>query len=198
MEYENKDYKGRATGGLVTGIIGTSLAGLLASGAMGNCNGQNSGGLFGNLLNFGRGNCNDISAYQAEISQLKSERYTDYVGMDLYKNIIAFSNAEDAKIAALQKEVTAYVIDLDKRTALNAQAAELNRQYDNLARDAGFKLLEQKLECCCEKANARIDCLTDKTAMGDAAILSYINSTFLPGTLKLPATSICPQPTTTA
>ena len=142
-----------------------------------------------------------ITELSSEISKLKGEKYTDYVGMDLYKNIVAFSNAEDAKIAALQKEVTAYVIDLDKRTALNEQAAILNRQYDALARDAGFKLLEQKIDCCCDKVNARIDCLTEKTAMADASILSYVNSNFLFGVTKLPITSICPEPavaTTTA
>ena len=32
--------------------------------------------------------------------------------------------------------------------------------------------------------------------LADASIISYINSNFLPGTLKLPITSICPQPTT--
>jgi hypothetical protein len=136
----------------------------------------------------------NITELASEISKLKGERYTDAVGIDLYKNIVAFSNAEDAKIANLQKEVTAYVIDLDKRTALNAQAAELNRQYDTLARDAGFKLLEQKLDCCCNQVNARIDCLTEKTAMADTSILGYVNSTFIPGTLKLPITSICPEP----
>lgn len=229
MEYENKNYSGRANAGLTLGIIGTSLAGLLASGGMGNgCN--NNGGILGGLFNWNRGNCQDISMYQSEIarlgadrytdhvgsevyqasvraaekitdltseiSKLKSEKYTDYVGMDLYKNIVAFSNAEDAKIASLQKEVTAYVIDLDKRTALNAQAAELNRQYDALARDAGFKLLEQKIDCCCDKVNARIDCLTEKTAMADAGILSYVNGTFVPGVLKMPITSVCPEPAT--
>jgi hypothetical protein len=34
------------------------------------------------------------------------------------------------------------------------------------------------------------------TELADASILSYVNSTFIPGTLKLPITSICPQPTT--
>jgi hypothetical protein len=32
--------------------------------------------------------------------------------------------------------------------------------------------------------------------LSDASIVSYVNSTFIPGTLKLPITSICPQPAT--
>jgi hypothetical protein len=31
-----------------------------------------------------------------------------------------------------------------------------------------------------------------------AAAIAYVNSTFIPGTLKLPITSICPQPATAA
>jgi hypothetical protein len=30
--------------------------------------------------------------------------------------------------------------------------------------------------------------------IADAAIMTYVNATFLPGTLKLPITSVCPQP----
>jgi hypothetical protein len=32
--------------------------------------------------------------------------------------------------------------------------------------------------------------------LSDASIIAYANSTFIPGTLKLPITSICPQPAT--
>jgi hypothetical protein len=84
------------------------------------------------------------------------------------------------------------MIDIDKKVALNAQATELNRQYDALARDAGFKLLEQKLDCCCEKAAMKMDWLAEKECMNNASLLSYVNSNFIPGTLKLPANSICP------
>jgi hypothetical protein len=137
-----------------------------------------------------------ITDLASEISKLKSEKYTDGVGIELYKNIVAFSNAEDAKIRDVQAQLSAFMIDMDKKVALNAQAAELNRQYDALARDAGFKLLEQKIDCCCDKANMRIDWNAERAATADCSIVSYINSNFLPGTLKLPITSICPEPAT--
>jgi hypothetical protein len=172
---------GVAKAGLTLGIIGTALGAGFANG---------NGGLF----NMFSGNCNGKNTMDmtAEISQLKSERYTDYVGMDLYKNIVAFSNAEDAKIKDVQAQLSAFMIDIDKRVALNQQATELNRQYDALARDAGFKLLEQKLDCCCEKAAMKMDWLAEKECMNNASLLSYVNSNFIPGTLKLPANSICP------
>jgi hypothetical protein len=199
MSYETtehvKTYKGQAIAGLTLGIIGTAL-GLGAGNGCWNILGNGNGGFFGGCGNRAEAEQSRIAAMGSEIAELRSQRYTDYVGMDLYKNIVAFSNAEDAKIRDLQKEVTAYVIDLDKRVALNEQAMILNRQYDQLARDAGFKLLEQKLDCCCDKANIKIDNNAQLTALADQSILSYINATFLPGTLKLPITSICPEPAT--
>jgi hypothetical protein len=53
--------------------------------------------------------------------------------------------------------------------------------------------------------NNKIDCLAKTTCMqaafdrqlsgiADSSIVSYINSNFLPGQLKLPITSICPEP----
>ena len=68
MEMENKyASKGVAAGGLTTGIIGTALGVL------------NGGGL-GNIL--GGGNAKD-----AELAELKAERYSDKVGLELYRYI---------------------------------------------------------------------------------------------------------------
>jgi hypothetical protein len=170
---------GVAKAGLTLGIIGTALGAGLGNGGFLNLFGQGCSGK----------NTMDMTA---EISQLKSERYTDYVGMDLYKNIVAFSNAEDAKIRDVQAQLSAFMVEIDKKVALNAQATELNRQYDMLARDAGFKLLEQKIDCCCDKASMRMDWLAEKECMNNASLISYVNSTFIPGSLKLPASSICP------
>jgi hypothetical protein len=196
MEYEatKHDYKGRATAGLTLGIIGTSLAGLLA--ANGNT-GLGLGNIFNNNGNVAEREQSIIAAMGSEIAQLKAARYTDYVGMDLYKNIVDFSNREDAKIRDIQAQLSSFIIDIDKRVALNAQATELNRQYDNLARDAGFKLLEQKLDCCCDKANMKIDWNAEKACMSDMSILSFVQGTYVPGVNKLPITSICPEPATT-
>jgi hypothetical protein len=164
---------GVAKAGLTLGIIGTALA----SGIVGN-GGLNVGsGLLG-------GNCaNTISALESTVAELKAMRYTDYVGMDLYKNIVQTAKEEDAKIGAVQKELLQYVIELDKQTALNKQAS-----------DYQFMIMNNKIDCCCDKANMTAEFNQKINALADASILSYVNSTFIPGTLKLPITSICPQP----
>jgi hypothetical protein len=187
---------GVAKAGLTLGIIGTGLAAL--GGGMNNCgNGGILGGLFG-----GNGNCraerqqSEIAALESEVAELKSMRYTDYVGIDLYKNIISTQKEEDKKISDLQGTLFAYIIDIDKRTALNDQAAKLNREFDTAARDYMFTILNNKIDCCCEKVGMQMNFNRQLDELTDASILSYVNSTFIPGTLKLPITSICPQPAT--
>ena len=166
---------GVAKAGLTLGIIGTALA----SGVMGNGGLNVGGGLLG-------GGCaNTIAALESTVAELKAMRYTDYVGMDLYKNIVQTAKEEDAKIGAVQKELLQYVIELDKQTALNKQAS-----------DYQFMIMNNKIDCCCDKANMTAEFNQKINALADASILSYVNSTFIPGTLKLPITSICPQPAT--
>ena len=120
-----------------------------------------------------------MSELQSQIAELKAMRYSDQTGIDLYKNIIAQSNAADAKINANMKEVMGYIVELGQQVALNKQAAE----YES-------KLLDAKLSCCCDKANTRIDHQAQLNELADASIISYVNSNFLPGILKLPYTSI--------
>jgi hypothetical protein len=176
---------GVAKAGLTLGIIGTALA----SGIVGNVGGWNVGsGLFGNNGNVVARNQDqqsEIAALESVIAELKSMRYTDYVGMDLYKNIVQVSKEDDAKIGAVQKELLQYVIELDKQNALNKQAS-----------DYQFMIMNNKIDCCCDKANMTAEFNQKINALADASILSYVNSTFIPGTLKLPITSICPQPAT--
>lgn len=181
---------GVAKAGLTLGIIGTSLA------ALGNNGGWNLGGIFGGNRNVAEAEQSKIAKLQSDIARLESERYTDFVGIDLYKNLISEVRSEDKKISDLQGTMFAYLFDLDKKTALNTQAQELNRQFDTAARDYMFTILNNKIDCCCDKAAMESRHNQELNALADASILSYVNSTFIPGTLKLPITSICPQPAT--
>lgn len=128
-----------------------------------------------------------ISELESRIAELKAMRYTDGVGIDLYKNIVAYSNAADAKIASNLKDVMSYIVELDKNVALNKQAT-----------DYQFVILNNKIDCCCEKQRMQAEFDRCYNQLADNSILSYINSNFLSGTLKLPITSICPQPATAA
>jgi hypothetical protein len=183
---------GVAKAGLTLGIIGTGLA-ALNGGLGGNCG---NGGILGGL--FGGNNCraeaqqSEISNLEAQIAELKSMRYTDYVGIDLYKNIIATQKEEDKKISDLQGTLFAYIIDLDKRTALNDQAAHLNREFDTAARDYMFTILNNKIDCCCEKVGMQMNFNKQLDELSDASIISYVNSNFAATKQVVPASSICP------
>lgn len=95
--------KGNAA--LTLSILGTTLA-VLNGGA---CNGL-LGGLFG-----GCGCNNQTSALMAELAKEKSERYTDQVGTEVYKQFAKERNETQAQISAL----FAAIAQMDKTVSVN-------------------------------------------------------------------------------
>lgn len=171
MEYASN---GKANAGLTTGIIGTSLAGLLwANGGVGN---GLLGGLFGgnNRSGYVQSTEGKIGQLEAEIAFLRGENYSDKVANEVYK-------ALDEKINANMKEVYNFVIDLDKRTALNAQGLAYENQITN-----------NKIDCCCDKMRIQFEYENRLRDIADQAIITYVNGNFVPGKLVMPLTSICP------
>ena len=168
MEYASN---GKANAGLTTGIIGTSLAGLLTLGGMGGI-----GNIFGRPSGYVQTPEGKIGQLESEIAFLRSENYADKVGNEVYK-------ALDAKISANLEKLYGFVIDLDKRTALNAQSLAYENQITN-----------NKIECCEDKVNVKFFYENKLRDLADANIVSYVNAHFVPGKLVMPITSICPEP----
>ena len=129
---------------------------------------QNGG--FGNIFGGGNNDTRTISALESKIAKLESERYTDGIGIELYKEIIKESNANDNKIQANFIELSKAVADLDKRAAVERQ-----QTVDN------FAFLNNKIDNCKQE------------------VMCYVNGNFVPGKLVMPLDSICPpaQPATT-
>lgn len=171
MEYASN---GKANAGLTTGIIGTSLAGLLwANGTNGNGSGL-LGGLFGGNRGYVQTPEGKIGQLESEIAFLRSENYADKVANEVYQ-------ALDARIRENMEKVYGFVIDLDKRTALNAQGLAYENQITN-----------NKIDCCCEKMNIKFDYENKLRDLADQTIITYVNANFVPGKLVMPLTSICP------
>ena len=172
MEYASN---GKANAGLATGIVGTSLAGLLwANGAGGGGNGL-LGGLFGGQRGaYCQSYDGKISQLESEIAFLRGENYADKVANEVYR-------ALDDRMRENMEKVYNFVIDLDKRTALNAQGLMYENQITN-----------NKIDCCCEKSNMQMAFNRQLAEIADANIMSYVNGTFVPGKLVMPLTSICP------
>jgi hypothetical protein len=55
-----------------------------------------------------------------------------------------------------------------------------------------FTIMNNKIDCCCEKATAKIDSNQKLVELADAGIVNFVTSNFIPGRLVLPASSICP------
>ena len=128
------------------------------------------GGLLNGLLGGGC-NCSNVSndtrtiaALESHIAKLEAERYTDSVGIEVYKEAIALSNKNDDKINANYKELAQAFAALDKQIAVDKQAT-----IDNFA-----------------FLNNRIDTTRNE-------IMCYVNATFVPGKLVMPLSSICPE-----
>lgn len=167
MEYASN---GKANAGLTTGIIGTSLAGLLT---LGGGNGI-LGGMFGRPQGYTQTPEGKIGQLEAEIAYLRGENYADKVANDVYK-------ALDTKISNNLEKLYGFVIDLDKRTALNAQGL----MYEN-------RITDNKIDCCCDKMRIQFEYENRLRDIADQAIITYVNGSFVPGKLVMPLSSICP------
>jgi 3D (Asp-Asp-Asp) domain-containing protein len=173
---------GVAKAGLTLGIIGTGLAALGA--------GSNGNGIFGGL--FG-GNNNKVAELQSEVDVLTSTKYTDDKYLDMYTQLVAYKADSDARTAAVQNQLYGAVLELDKRTALNEQAQRLNREFDTTVRDYMMTIINNKIDCCCDKMTMAANYEKQISELSDASIISYVNSNFLSGVLKLPASNISPN-----
>lgn len=109
MEYASK---GVAGAGLGTGIAGLSL------GVLNSMN--NGGGILGGL--FGGGNCAGagiagmgamaaISAKDAEIGQLKAEKYADAVGINTFREVLSLIDKKDEKYSQLFRDLNTEAVN---------------------------------------------------------------------------------------
>lgn len=184
---------GVGTAGLTTGIIGTSLAGLLALNASNNGN----GGLLGGLLGGGNNQAQQgaMMGLMAENSVLKSEKYTDAAVISAYEKSVAQANVIYDRIAANQKEAFVAIAALDKQAAVNAcHVDQLEKTVAKLADEA----CNQKAFNVAIQGELRLE--SERRACGDENLKAYVDGTFVPGKLIMPLSSICPpaQPATKA
>lgn len=169
---------GVAKAGLTTGVIGTSLAGLMA---LNNSNGGILGGLFGNNNNQGALMAL-LAQKDSEIAQYKAENYSDRVGKEVYTQSI--TDNKD-----LRAELYNYIKPLADEAASNQV---------NIAR------IEEQIKCIksmneIQVANLKNDFAqaialeSERRTNGDNNLMCYVNATFVPGKLIMPKSSICPE-----
>ncbi len=175
MEYASKGVAGT---GLGLGIAGTAL------GLLNGNNGGNGllGGLFGN-------NCNDrVSMLQAELAQQKSERYTDQQTLQTQKETFReFQKADDRLTAVISKMTDGF---LQVGDAVSRLDKEVECIKTSMAKDQ--EINELKLQGLKAELSGAIALESERRACGDQNIYNYVNGTFVPGNLIMPASKICP------
>lgn len=153
-----------AKAGLTTGIIGTSLGALNMLG--------NAGGILGNLAGgmnrVSVGCCNEdhlvdryTLAQESKIAELETQialrdanTFTDQKFLELYKYV-------DGELRGV-------------RDTLAAQAVKNQQTADS------FQLVTERMQCCCDKLETKINAETSARQCADNSIVNYVNATFYP------------------
>lgn len=174
---------GVAKAGLTTGIIGTSLAGLMALG--GNGGGLLGGGLFGNN-NAQMAAMGVLAEKDAKIAELTAQKYSDNRDATLYQA----TRSENEK---LENRLMDYIKPLSQESASNRErVAVLESQMKSNAEIADLreKLVRSEL-------GARIDSVAQTCGCGIAQLnnaVAGINNTLNQIThTVIPRTAICPE-----
>ena len=169
--------RGVANAGLTTGIIGTSLAGLLA---LNNGNGGLLGGLFGN-------NCgNQVSALMSEISQLKAEKYSDQSIANVYTALRnEVTGLGDRLLEKYINPISQEIADIRVREARTEEQLKCIQKTEELE----HRLIRSEIggridQCCCTVTNGL-------TALSGAVqqlqqTVGSITSTIIPQTAMCP------------
>ena len=180
----NKEYasKGVAGAGLGTGIAGLSLGVINSLGGLAGLGGMfnNRASACGNdmlsaavLADFMRGrgavpcgsDCDpvtqremrlvqEIAAKDSQIALRDANTYGDQKALEMYKYV-------DGRFRDLEAQLS--------QQAVNNQATK-----------DSFQLLQERLECCCEKQTAALECERRERKCADDTIVNYVNQTFYP------------------
>ena len=174
---------GVAKAGLTTGIIGTSLAGLMALG--GNGGGLLGGGLFGNN-NAQMAAMGVLAEKDAKIAELTAQKYSDNQDAALYQA----TRSENEK---LENRLMDYIKPLSQESAGNRErVAVLEAQQ---AKNGEIADLREKLVRA--ELGAKIDSVAQTCGCGIAQLnnaVAGINNTLNQIThTVIPRTAICPE-----
>lgn len=162
---------GTAKAGLTTGIIGASLGALNLMG--------NAGGLLNGLVG-GAQPCMTARAGWNGCCNAEDEPVSRY------------DAAKDAKIAHLETQVALR----DANTFTDQKFLELYKYIDGELRDIravqsnqavhnqktadSFQIMQERLQCCCDKMETRICAEENARKCADNTIVNYMNATFYP------------------
>ena len=170
--------KGVAGSGLGLGIAGTALGVLNSS----NCGNGLLGGLFGN------NNCqmNQVSMLQAEVSQLKAEKYADRNTADVYTALRnEVQGLSDRLLDKYISPISQEIAQIQVRDARIEEQIKCIQETSALREQLVREQLGRRIDNCCCEANSRINALNGQV-FSLTQTLNGITSTVIP------QTAICP------
>ena len=150
--------KSVASGGVGGTALGLSIGALSLAALQGN----NGNGILGNLFGNNCANNSQVTALMSELAKEKSERYTDQVGTEVYKQFAKERNETQAQISAL----FAAIAQLDKTVSVNE--AVTSERVTCLRKDVNniydvFKLVVPNSSVCPGWGNVTITPATTTT-----------------------------------
>ena len=147
------------------------------------------------------GYAQEINKRDSEISKLLSEKYTDNHIIQAFRETAALFKAEDEKISSIVKDVTASFIETGKEIAvLNTKVQCLEERMVSMNNTTNERLgyeikgVYRDIHSAKKELEAGIALESERRCCGDKNLFEYVNGTFVPGKLVMPATSVCPQP----
>ncbi len=180
----NKEYasKGVAGAGLGTGIAGLSLGVINSLGGL-----AGLGGMFNNrasacgsdmlsamvLADFMRGRGAVPCGSDCDPVTQREMRLVQEIAAKDSQNAL-----RDANTYGDQKALEMYKYVDGRFRALEAQLSQ--QAVNNQATKDSFQLLQERLECCCEKQAAALECERRERKCADDTIVNYVNQTFYP------------------
>ena len=170
--------KGVAGSGLGLGIAGTAL-GVLNSSNCGN-------GLLGGLL--GNNNCqmNQVSMLQAEVSQLKAEKYSDQSIANVYTALrTEVQNLSDRLLDKYISPIAQEVSQIQVRDARMEEQIKCIQETSALREQLVREQLNRRIDNCCCETNGRINQL-------NAQVFTLTNTLNGITSTIIPQTAICP------
>jgi hypothetical protein len=133
------------------------------------------------------GGCSDL---QAEIAQLRAEKYADGIVAQVYK-----AN-RDEKDALGDRLLEKYIEPISKEIAdMRVREAQTGAAVDCLAKSTSMRFdnVYREIECAKKECGAAIALEGERRINGDNSIMCYVQGTYVPGKLVMPRDAICPE-----
>lgn len=146
------------------------------------------------MLNSRGYNCNDgiVSALEAEIAQLKAEKYTDRASINTFKEGAELVDKLDARYSGLIKDLNTEAVNN------RVNAARQEEQIKCLQKEFDYKLnaVESKLQSDMRMGFTNlghaIEVESERRAHEDCDIRKWVECNYVPWSRKLDASLLCP------